>query len=147
MAEEKGIVIETGEDFAIIKARRDKACEGCSQKSSCRPGEGDDMLIEADNPVNARVGDEVVFAVSTSASLKAGALLYLFPLASFIVGVLVGDRLGSTFGFGAERDAASAVFGLVFLAAAFLVVRITTRSASRARSYRPTIIRVVHHCP
>src|SRR3989337_2681180 len=94
--EEHGIVIRKDGQRAIIRAERTGACDSCSSRKSCgQTGSETEMLIEADDPVGVKAGDKVVFAVAAGSILKAGMLLYLFPILSFIAGDFLDEALFS----------------------------------------------------
>src|SRR3972149_8173105 len=90
MIEEYRTVVEAKEKTALVKAKRTTSCDSCVSKSLCTGVAETDMLIEAQNPLNARAGDHVVFVVGAGSVIKAGMLFYLFPLLGFIAGVVLG---------------------------------------------------------
>ncbi len=141
--EEHGIVIRKEGERAIIRAERTGACESCSSKKSCaQTGSETEMLIEADDPVGVKAGDKVVFAVSAGSVLKAGVLLYLFPILSFIAGVVLGQAVLSGMLPGYNPDLVAGVSGLALLALAFLGLKVFSTLSERSRSMRPQVLRV-----
>ena len=141
--EEHGIVIRKEGERAIIRAERTGACESCSSKKSCaQTGSETEMLIEADDPVGVKAGDKVVFAVSAGSVLKAGVLLYLFPILSFIAGVVLGQAVLSGMLPGYNPDLVAGVSGLALLALAFIGLKVFSTLSERSRSMRPQVLRV-----
>ena len=142
--EEQGVVIENKNRTVLIKARRSSACESCASQKTCHGGANDtEMLIEADNPVGARVGDHVIFTTSAGSILKAGMLLYLFPILSFIAGVVLGQIAATRFFPKQNADLISGVLGAVFLALAFIGLKVYSRFLEKNKSYRPQVLKVV----
>src|SRR3989304_10558065 len=86
MIEEYGPGVEAKEKTALVKAKRTTSCDSCVSKSLCTGVAETDMLIEAQNPLNARAGDHVVFMVGAGSVIKAGVLFYLFSLLGFFSG-------------------------------------------------------------
>ncbi|MEE9613614.1 MAG: SoxR reducing system RseC family protein [Thermodesulfobacteriota bacterium] len=143
MIEEKGTILEiTGEGLALIKTEKNEACDGCGSKEICRSVGESDMVVEAENPVNARVGDEVVFTVAPVEMLRAGALLYLIPLIGFIAGVVLGQVAVASLAPSWNADLLSAALGFLFVALAFGGVKIYTGTTARESAMRPKIIRI-----
>lgn len=141
--EEHGIVVEDNGSTVIIKAKRTSACDSCSSSKSCHSVSDEEMLVEADDPIGAKVGDRVAYEVKASAIIKAGMLLYLVPLLSFIFG-LVGGSIVSTRYFPEHNpDLVSGLFGVAFLAAAFIGLKLYGRRLERDRSYRPHVLKVI----
>lgn len=56
---------------------------------------GQTLCLTAGNPIGAEKGDIVVIESESSVVLKAAALVYLLPLALFLIGYLVSMRLGA----------------------------------------------------
>lgn len=152
MIEEQGEVMEVKGGAALIKAQRTTSCEKCISKDLCRSVTETDMLVEADNPAGARVGDKVIFTVGAATLLKAGVLFYLFPLIGFIFGVVLGQLTAATlttlpplapFTQGWDPDLISAALGFFFLFLTLLGLRAYGRRAETNRQMRPKIVKVV----
>ena len=72
---------------------RESACSGdCHKCSGCGAAQ-QTLLLTAENPIGARVGDLVVISSGSAVVLKAAAVLYLLPLALFLAGYLLGQLL------------------------------------------------------
>ncbi|HBG45852.1 MAG TPA: hypothetical protein DDW94_02580 [Deltaproteobacteria bacterium] len=141
--EEHGTVIETKGQLVVIKAQRTSACDSCSSKKSCGSGGSDEeMLIEADNSIGAMVGDKVIFSVSARSVLKAGMLLYLFPILSFIAGVALGQSVFSGIFPMYNADLVSGLTGAAFLAVAFGVLKALSKLSERGGSLRPRVLKI-----
>ena len=143
MIEEEGTVIELRQDSALIKAERTTACDSCSSKSRCQTLSDTDAVVEALNTVGARSGDHVVFTVGAGTILKAGVLLYLFPLIGFIAGVVAGQAASGFFPASWNKDLVSAVFGFALLSVVYLALSFYSRAAQTKSAYMPTIVRVI----
>ncbi len=145
MIEEHGIVVQCKDGTALIKTHKSSACDGCASKKSCATGQAgsDEAFIEADNYVGASVGDRVTFSVGAGSVLKAGALLYLVPILSFIFGVVIGQTKTITGLFhGANPDLLSGAFGVAFLALAFIGLKVYSSFLDKNRTFRPKVLRV-----
>ena len=51
------------------------------------------MVIRAENPIDAKVGDWVTIEAKSGAVLKAAAMLCIVPLVLLIAGFLLGEHL------------------------------------------------------
>jgi sigma-E factor negative regulatory protein RseC len=84
-------VLEDGS--AEVLRVRESACSGdCHKCSGCGSSQ-QTMVICAENPIGARVGDWVVIEAKSGAVLKAAVMLYIVPLVLFIAGYLLGEHL------------------------------------------------------
>lgn len=94
------------------------------------------MIVEADNPLGAKVNDIVEFAIPTELVVKGSFILFLVPVIALFVGYLGGAKIGGSFGLGEELP--GILLGLLFLIVSFFLVRwydqnIVSRSQMRAR--------------
>ena len=84
-------VLEDGS--AEVLRVRESACSGdCHKCSGCGSSQ-QTMVIRAENPIGAKVGDWVVIEAKSGAVLKAAVMLYIVPLVLFIAGYLLGEHL------------------------------------------------------
>lgn len=141
--EEHGVVVENKGATVLIKTERKSSCDSCASKKLCQSIGETDMLIEADNPVGANVGDLVVYEVGAGSVIKAGMLLYLVPLLSFILGIVLGEEASGRFFAGQNPDLVAGIFGFLFLGAAFVGLKLYGRRLERNKAYRPHVLKVV----
>lgn len=140
--EEHGLVVQIKGKNAVIKTQRTSACDNCSSKKSCGTGgAGSDVLIELDNSIGARVSDRVTFSVGSASILKAGLIIYLVPVLSFIAGVVIGQVV-SGYIPGVNPDLVSGLLGAICLVAAFIGLKIYNAFLDRNSSFRAKILRV-----
>lgn len=85
--ETKATVIATEGKFAIVETKRKSACDGCHKQkegASCAMctlmGDKAELRTHANNPIGARVGDEVMIESPSGRILAYGALVFLLPL-------------------------------------------------------------------
>lgn len=72
---------------------RESACSGdCHQCSGCGAAR-ETVVLKAENPINAKVGETVKIRSDSSPVLKAAAVLYLLPLVLFLAGYILGENL------------------------------------------------------
>ncbi len=144
MVEEQGIVIDIKAEKAIIRAERGSTCDKCQAKDLCQSiGSGNEMLLEADNPINAKKGDRVLFKVTAAMLLKTSLILYLVPLFAFISGVVIGQE-SAKYISGLNPDLASGIFGVLFLVISFFSIRLYGKSKENKEGFRPVIIRIIN---
>ena len=141
--EEHGVVVESKGAVVLIRAKRTSACDSCASSKSCHSISDEEMLVEADDPIGAEVGDRVIYEVSASAIIKAGMLLYLVPLLSFILGLVLGSVASPRYFTEQNPDLVSGIFGVVFLGAAFIGLKLYGRRLERDKSYRPHVLKVM----
>ena len=146
MAKELGVVTEIQSDMALVKTARSAACEGCASKGSCMSKSSGEMIIRAVNQVGARVGDQVVISVATSAFLKVTFLLYVFPILGLMAGAMIGHYAIAPL-FGLSLSGAAAVTGFVAMVASIVVVKRNANRMAGTDVYQPKIVRISHRAP
>ena len=78
---------------ATVLCIRESACSGdCHKCSGCGAAK-ESILLQADNPIGAQVGDLVKVESATGPVLKAAVVLYMLPLVLFFLGYLAGYLL------------------------------------------------------
>jgi sigma-E factor negative regulatory protein RseC len=140
LATETGIITRVEAENAWVKTTKSKSCEGCSSKGSCSTA-GNDMIVEALNKADAKIGDLVTLQIESSALYKATFLLYILP----IIGLLGGSFLGQYFAemYGWNLSATAAIFGFALFVLIIAFVRYKGNQMGEKQAYRPKIVRVV----
>ncbi|EEG77707.1 SoxR reducing system RseC family protein [Dethiobacter alkaliphilus] len=117
--EQVGTVVDVKDDIAIVAVRRHETCSKCGGCGVAVSGRGDNY-IEAQNVVNAVVGQTVKVATDTSNVLKASFVVYIVPMLFLLLGIWLGQVIDGEFGVMARFDI---VLGIIFLVGSYLVVR------------------------
>jgi sigma-E factor negative regulatory protein RseC len=101
------------------------------------------MLVEAENRINAKVGDQVMYSIGAGSIIKAGIMLYLMPILAFISGVVIGTYAAPHFWPETNPDLVTGLFGLFSLALAFTGLKLYSRITAANSLYKPQILKVV----
>jgi sigma-E factor negative regulatory protein RseC len=124
---------------AQVRVSRCSACESCSERGRCTAVEdGEQMAVEVQNPVNARVGDTVVISFKTSRLIGLSFFLFVFPILAMIAGALLGDYLAAAFSGNHSAYAAGCGFFAFFIALGIILFK--DRKARKTGRYRPVIV-------
>src|SRR5450830_299083 len=97
MIEEYAIVTSCVNSRATLEIERRTACGLCGQKRGCGNATWGKLLghkshaFEAENLINANVGDSVVVGINEHAMLNSVFLLYIVPLLGLIIGTILAD--------------------------------------------------------
>ena len=73
---------------------RESACSGDCHKCSGCGAQKETMIVTAENPIRAQVGDFVTLTSDTASVMKAVVAVYLIPLVLFFAGYALGHSLG-----------------------------------------------------
>jgi len=93
--EEEGIIIEISENnIAKVKVGRHNECKNCG---AC-PGDSS-VVIEAKNPIGAKVGQRISFRMKETNMLMAAFVVYIVPLVAVVIGVIVGQIIAKKLGY------------------------------------------------
>ena len=142
MAKERGIVTKVIDSTAWVKTSRTSACEGCTSRSSCNIAEGgQEMEVEAINEAGAKVGDQIVISIASTALLKVSFMLYIFPIILMLFGAILGQSIAPRFHL--NPSALSAAIGIGSFVIAFWVIRIKSNKLAQKSEYRPRIVRIL----
>lgn len=144
MTSEQGTVVEVMDGKAMVKATSSSACEDCGTKQLCVSTDDKDMLIEVDNPIHAKKGDTVTFAIGSSTLMKTGVVIYLIPLLGFLFGVVIGKAYIAPLFRGRDSDLVAALSGFIILILTFIGVRFYASWSEKKGSLRPKIVKVLN---
>ena len=84
------------------------------------------MLAEAQDPIGVSVGDQVVIEGKEPGQIGGGFLVYILPLALFVVGFVAASRAASPLG-GPASEGAGVAGGLLLIALYFAAVALYYR--------------------
>ncbi len=117
---EAGLVTRIDGDTAYVLFERTSACAKCG---ACGMISGqNDITVPMKNALNAQPNDRVEVQFTTKNALQSSAIAYIFPLIMLFLGVWLGYVIPQDI-FDVQ-DALAAILGLVFAAAAFLVLKL-----------------------
>lgn len=136
---EFGLVVELKEDKALVNIKRKSACGKCK---ACDLGNSDakELNILVDNSLNAQVGDSVNLLMETPDFLKAAMLVYLLPLITLFVGIMVSSFVLGAIGI--NNEVLSVIFGLIAMAGSFLFVRKKDKEMGKNKKYSPIMVEI-----
>ncbi len=110
-----GYVTETDGKFARIRIYRESACGGdCGHCNGCESGE---IIVEAENIINAKVGETVKIVMENRKFFRNALLGYGSLVLALIVGGIFGYGIFGT-------DLASGAFAFLFLLLTLLIYRL-----------------------
>lgn len=140
MLETRAVVVQVEGQHAFVQPGQTGSCGQCSGKG-CGTAKLSQMFcsrpsqFEVDNPIGARVGDQVIVSVADGMILRGVGLAYLLPLVLLAAGATVGNVVAPQIEQQDAYAAAGAFIGLVF---GFVLSRWL---AARQRRQRPYIAR------
>ena len=143
--EETGIVERLKENgYALVRAGNRELCERSRRGAGYHAFGGEsDRLITAINRGGAKVGDQVIMSISSSAFLKTALIVYLLPVVALLFGAVLGAVCSARVWCSENPEQCAALFGLICFGLSFGIMRLLNGRASRNRSYYPVIERVI----
>ena len=150
MIEENAQVIEIKGDKLILQTQRQSACGSCEANKAC----GTSLLskvvgqkftrFQADNSINAKVGDTVVVGLPEDALLKGSMVMYIIPILGMLVFALLADFLLAA--VMQNRDLMIAVTAIMGLVSGSFISKWYFSSHDRAHLFAPVVLRkILHH--
>jgi sigma-E factor negative regulatory protein RseC len=141
MSAERGIVQNVEPGWAWVKTKRSSACSSCGSRHHCLTQGGDQMLVKAQNTVQAKKGDEVELYLSSKTKLKGTAIVYLIPVFGIFVGAFSANPLSEALGL--NPSVGMAVFTLTGLVLAVFLMRYLANRMDSKQALTPLVKRVV----
>lgn len=142
--DQKGQIIEIIDDrTALFKMQRMSACASCGKCIGSSSSESQEIMIEVDNKIGAKVGDMVEVNMENMNVLGAIGIVYGIPLLALILGTV-----GSYFLLKNQLDKnileiLSFAIGLVFTAISYIIIRTKDSKFRESRKYMPIVTRIL----
>lgn len=126
---------------AKVEMIRHSACSSCR---ACPMGheESSVLILEADNPIHARPGQDVTIEFDPRTSIRAAALTYIWPLIAMFLGYAVLNWIFAA-RMPEQAEAISAIGSLAFSVAAFLSLRLLEPKLRTNRKFIPVIKEII----
>jgi len=150
MIEEQAEVVEIIGDQLVLQAQTQSACGSCSASKGCGTSVLSKVVgrkftrFQAENNIDAAVGDTVIVGISEDALLRGSVVMYVIPILGMLFFALAADSLLET--LVDYRDlaiAASGIMGLVF--GSLISKWYFQRQASKQR-FAPVVLRkIIEH--
>lgn len=133
---EVGQVIEKNKNIVKIKLIPSKTCHSCGL---CKTK--NEFILEALDDCNANIGDFVIIEIKKKNYYKVMFLIYLFPLISFILGVLIGYFIGEKFKF--DPQLAGFLLGLTFTITSYIFINLLDKRLTQKENIITVVKKIV----
>ncbi|ACK42575.1 MULTISPECIES: SoxR reducing system RseC family protein [Dictyoglomus] len=134
---EIGQVIEKNGIILKVKFSSSEACHSCGL---CKINE-EDLVLDVIDECNAKIGDFVMVEVERKDFYQVTFLIYLFPLISFILGVLIGYLIGERYRLDTQLLGLS--IGLVFTVLSYPLIKSIYKKLSQKQKFIPVAKKIV----
>lgn len=137
---EKAIVASKKGNKAEVEVIRTSACAKCR---ACSLGSEKKVIkVWVQNDVNANVGQVVEIEIENRALISATFIMYVIPLVSFLLGVILGLNFANTLNI-AWEEPFSLLTGLLFMSLAFLAIYLNNKRFEKSRMFTSRIVNIL----
>jgi sigma-E factor negative regulatory protein RseC len=137
---ETGLVINKDDNIVTVKLERKEACAKC--RACTASLESKEMILNAENKCNAKIGDTVKISLEQSSFLKAVFIMYCIPLISLLLGIGIGYLVSLQIGRG-NNEIIQVVFGLITLGLSYLIIRLN-ENKWKNKKFRPIAEEIIN---
>lgn len=131
---ETGVVTEIKGKTAIVKVDKKSECDKCGM--CLFPKGADGITFNANNEVNAKIGDTVVIEREKDGKLLGAILVFLIPL------ILIG--LASVLAYTIiKKEIFVLILSVVFIAVWYMVLAIIDKNLNKRIGYSTKIVSIV----
>jgi len=146
MIEEQAQVIEIQGEQLLLQAQTQSTCGSCAVNKSCGTSVLSKVVgrkftqFQAENNIDAKVGDTVIVGIAEDALLKGSLVMYIMPIMGMLVFALIADYLLADM---AVRDLFIATSGVAGLFFGSLFARQYFLLKSTKHQFAPVVLRKV----
>lgn len=140
---QKGFIIEIVDDkTAKMIMKRHSACASCG-KCTKLSSETQDLVVEVENKVGAKVGDHVEVRMESIKVLKATMLAYSLPLVGLLLGTIITYYTLTNISFNGNIELISGIVGLVCTGLTYLYLRLNDKKYKDSGQYMPEVVSIL----
>ena len=140
---QQGFIVEIVDDkTAKMRMQRHSACASCG-KCAKLTSESQDLVVEVDNQIGAKVGDHVEVSMESVKVMKATMLAYILPLVFLIAGTAICFIVLNKIEFKGPIELLSGLSGLLFTFLSYLYLRKNDKKYRESRDYIPVVVRII----
>lgn len=137
---EKAVVVGNRGDEAKVEIIRTSACNGCK---ACSVGRDNKALhVWVDNPLKAKIGQEVEIELNPSTILSATFIAYGIPLIAFLLGIALSLKITDLVSEG-FKEIFSLLIGLSTMSISFLGVHLFSEKERNIKKYTSRIVNIL----
>ncbi|MFO7952054.1 MAG: SoxR reducing system RseC family protein [Bacillota bacterium] len=141
--EQYGLVVKNKGETATVNLQKHLTCEKCGRCGILSGSSKGNTEIEAQNPINAEVGQKVLLESDSRMMLFISFMLYMVPLIGLMVGIFSWLAVADNLGFTGDQDLPAIGLGLLFMAGIFLLIRTWDRNVKDNSKYQPIITELI----
>ena len=147
MIEEQAQVVDISGDLLVLQAQTKSSCGSCAAKKGCGTSVLSKVVgrkftrFQAENSVEAKVGDTVIVGISEQALLRGSLMMYIIPIMGMLVFALVSDHLLDL--SVKNRDLLIAAAGIAGLVSGSLLSRWYFQRRENVHRFRPVVLRKI----
>ena len=140
---QEGYIVEIlDENTAVLRMMRMSACAKCGKCMSAS-SESEEILVEVDNAIGAKVGDHVVVSMEHINVMKATFLVYVIPMVLLIVGIVGSYYALNAIGFAGPTEVVAAVIGIALMGLSYIYLKINDKKFKESREYVPVVTKIL----
>ena len=137
---EKAVVVGNRDGEAKVEIIRTSACNSCK---ACSVGRNNKAIyVWVDNPLKAKIGQEVEIELNPSTILSATFIAYGIPLVAFLLGVALSYKITVFLPNGFE-EIFSLFIGLFTMGISFLGVHLFSEKGRNKEKYTSSIVNIL----
>lgn len=138
-----GQVLRVKDNMAEIRVKKHSSCKNCGCCGILSDIEGQEVTLEVENPVGARVGQIVRISAEAKRVILASLVIYVFPVIALVVAMYFTQEAAFTMGYGESAEILGIGGGLGAMVLAFFLIRLLDRKVSQSQEFKPVITEVV----
>lgn len=135
-----GKVVLVEENSVKVELERNEACHKCG---ICHMGRTQRLLLTVPNTIDAKEGQRVLVRMAGANVVKAGAIVYLIPLAALLAGLAAAYWAAIHFQFSGRPELWGMAVGIALFGLAFFIIRRLEPVWQRKPGYNPQLVRLV----
>jgi positive regulator of sigma E activity len=136
---EQGEILEINDDIAHVRMSMGDKCKSCN---ICTAFGENSKVLEADNIINAQIGDTVIVEVNPKMVVGHSFLVFIFPIILLLCGYFSGYNL--SWPENISNDARGIIGAVLFFLLSFVILKMYNNKFSRSGKISARVIEKIN---
>jgi sigma-E factor negative regulatory protein RseC len=137
---EEGIIIKTHGKTATVQIKRSSSCSHCK---ACNLGDDGNMTAEAENPIDAKVGDKVGLNLNSKKALTASLVVFGLPLLALCIGIIGTSFVIGKMEYQNNSQTPGIIVGLALFFLSFIPIKAYDKHLRKTNTCSITIVEII----
>jgi sigma-E factor negative regulatory protein RseC len=139
---ELGMIVSTYNNIARVQIAGASGCGStCGSCNGCAAASS--TLVEAENKIGAKAGQQVTIDRDRSAYIKSALLVFGFPILMLFIGVIIGSVAAGILNTNLSETLLGGLVGIIFWIVSYMIIKLIDKKFNLSNRIKYVVISVI----